>query len=121
MDTRYSRRKPTTGTVTLCSEDLVRSGTILDLSVPGCLLATSLPLHKGQTVRMDIYLSHHPPMRIDLGVVRWAADGEAGIEFIRMPDEDAARLRWYAGEVEKNGPQSDGGREASTGMRAVGL
>ena len=109
MDTRYSARTPTTGTVTVCCEDRVRGGTILDLSVPGCLLATSLPLHKGQSVRLDIYLSHHPPLRIDLGVVRWAANGEAGIEFIRMPDADAARLRWYAGEVEKNAPQSDGG------------
>jgi hypothetical protein len=70
---------------------------------------------------MDVYLSNQPPMRIDLGVVRWAADGEAGIEFIRMSGEDASRLRWYAGHVEKNGTRNDVEREASIGMSAVGL
>ena len=121
METRYSDRKPTTGTVTLCCEDLVRAGTILDVYVPGCHLATRLPLHKGQSVRMEVYLVNHPPMRIDLGVVRWAADGEAGIEFIRMPEEDAARLRWYAGQVEKDGTRGDVEREAGTGLTAVAL
>ena len=81
----------------------MRAGTILDLSVPGCHLATSLSLHKGQCVRLDVYFSDQPPMRIELGVVRWAADGEAGIEFIRMSEEDASRLRAYAGHAQKRG------------------
>ena len=67
--------------------------------MPGCLLVTSLPLRKGQSVRMDVHLPNQPPMRIDLGVVRWAADGEAGVEFIRMSEEDASRLRAYAGHA----------------------
>jgi hypothetical protein len=121
METRYGDRKPTTGTVTLCCEDLVRAGTILDVSVPGCHLATRLPLHKGQSLCMDVYLSNTPPMRIDLGVVRWAADGEAGIEFIRMPEEDAIRLRWYAGQVEKDRTRGDVERVASTGLGALVL
>ena len=50
---------------------------------------------------MDVYLADHPPMRIDLGVVRWAADGEAGIEFIRMPAEDASRLRGCTGYADR--------------------
>ena len=121
MVTRYSSRTPTTGEATVCCEDRVRAGTILDLSVPGCHLATSLPLHKGQSVRMDVYLSNQPPMRIELGVVRWVADGEAGIEFIRMSEEDASRLRGYAGHAEKNETRSDVEREAEIGVGAVGV
>ena len=34
------------------------------------------------------------PMRIDLGVVRWAQEGKAGIEFIRMAGDDQLRLRF---------------------------
>ena len=103
MVTRYSGRQLTTMKARLCCEDGVRAGTILDLSVPGCHLATSLSLHKGQCVRLDVYFSNQPPMRIELGVVRWAADGEAGIEFIRMSEEDASRLRAYAGHAQKRG------------------
>ncbi len=73
----------------ICCNARVRVGHIVDMSVPGCHLATSLPLHRGQCLQMDVYLSNQPPMRIDLGVVRWATEGKAGIEFIRMSDEDA--------------------------------
>ena len=97
MVTRYSGRTSTTGMVTICCDERVCAGAILDLSVPGCHLATNLLLQKGQGLSMDVYLSNQSPMRIDLGVVRWAADGEAGIEYIRMSQEDASRLRRCVG------------------------
>ena len=40
-------------------------------------------------------------MRIDLGIVRWAQEGNAGIEFIRMAGDDQLRLRFFVGYVEK--------------------
>ena len=48
---------------------------------------------------------------MDLGLVRWAADGEAGIEFVRMSAEDACCLRMYADYVEKEETRSSAGRE----------
>jgi hypothetical protein len=92
---RYSDRKKATCKVTLSCGARVGDGQVLDLTVPGCLLETALVLERGQTVQLRMYLDQQRPMCIDLGVVRWAADGEAGIEFIRMSDEDASRLRWY--------------------------
>jgi hypothetical protein len=47
-------------------------------------------------------------MRIDLGVVRWAQDGKAGIEFIRMAEEDQGRLRCYVGFVEPRRRANEG-------------
>jgi hypothetical protein len=47
-------------------------------------------------------------MRIDLGVVRWTRDGKAGIEFIRMTEEDQIRLRFFVGYIEKRPFSSSG-------------
>jgi hypothetical protein len=52
-------------------------------------------------------------MRIDLGVVRWAQDGKAGIEFIRMAGDDQLRLRFYVGYIEKQRRLNDDWSEKS--------
>ena len=36
---------------------------------------------------------------------RWSEGAQAGVEFIRMTEEDQARLRWLAGHVETRRPQ----------------
>ena len=74
---------------------------MLDLTVPGCQLETALVLERRQPVQLRVYLDNQRPMRIDLGVVRWAQDGKAGIEFIRMAGDDQLRLRFYVGYIEK--------------------
>ena len=76
-------------------------GAVVDLTVPGCRLETVHFLKPGQSVQMRVYLDNHRPMRIDLGIVRWAQDGKAGIEFIRMGWDDQLRLRFFVGYVEK--------------------
>jgi hypothetical protein len=35
-----------------------------------------------------------------LGIVRWAKDGKAGIEFIRMAEADQLRLRFHVGYLD---------------------
>jgi hypothetical protein len=99
--TRYSERKKTTCKVTLSCGVRVGEGSIVDLTVPGCLLETALMLERGQSVQLRVYLDNQRPLRIDLGIVRWAQDGKAGIEFVRMGLEDQIRLRFYLGHVEK--------------------
>jgi hypothetical protein len=51
-------------------------------------------------------------MRIDLGVVRWATNGKAGIEFIRMAQDDQVRLQFYVGHVSKRRRACEGWSEA---------
>ena len=99
MTTRYSARKATSCKVTLSSGARVGDGSVLDLTVPGCQLETAFPLEPGQSVQLRVHLDQRRPMRIDLGVVRWAQDGKAGIEFIRMAEADQVRLRFYVGYV----------------------
>jgi PilZ domain len=102
---RYSARKATSCKVTLSCGDRVGEGVALDLTVPGCQLATAFPLEVGQSVQLRVHLDTKRPIRIDLGVVRWVKDGKAGIEFIRMAGDDQLRLRFYVGYVERR-PQS---------------
>lgn len=101
MKPRYSARKATTCKVTLSCGARVAEGTVTDLTVPGCQLETVFPLEPGQSVQLRVHLDTQRPMRIDLGVVRWANDGKAGIEFIRMAEADQLRLRFYVGFVER--------------------
>ncbi len=101
MIQRYSNRKLTTCKATLSCGGRVGEGHLLDLTVPGCLLETALLLERGQPVQLRVYLDKHRPMRVDLGIVRWAQGGKAGIEFIRMAGDDQLRLRFYVGHVEK--------------------
>ena len=101
MKTRYSARKATTCKVTLSSGARVGEGSVLDCSVPGCLIETGFSLEPGQSVQLRVYLDAKRPLRIDLGVVRWAKHGKAGIEFIRMAEADQIRLRFYVGNVEQ--------------------
>ena len=106
MTKRYSARKATSGKVTLSCGQRIGEGHLLDLTVPGCQVATPFPLEPGQSVQLRVHLDPTRPMRIDLGVVRWAKDDKAGIEFIRMAGEDQLRLRFYVGYVD---PRSQSG------------
>jgi hypothetical protein len=105
---RYSDRKPTTCKVTLSCGARVGEGQILDLTVPGCRLETAVLLEAGQSVQLRIYLDKQRPMRIDLGVVRWADRGKAGIEFVRMSQDDTLRLRFFVGHIDKRRRVAEG-------------
>ncbi len=76
-------------------------GQVLDMSVPGCLLHTAMPLERGQDVQLLIYLNELRPMRINLGMVRWVSGKMAGIEFIRMSGDDQERLRLFIGHQQQ--------------------
>lgn len=70
---------------------------MLDLTVPGCLLQTAMPLERGQDVQLLIFLEGSRHMRVTLGIVRWVSGKTAGIEFIRMSAGDQERLRIVVG------------------------
>ncbi|MGC3975897.1 MAG: PilZ domain-containing protein [Nitrospira sp.] len=97
MNPRYSERKPTSAKVTLSAGPRVGEGQVLDMTVPGCLLQTTMPLERGQDVQLLMYLDQIRPMRVTLGIVRWVSGKTAGIEFIRMSAGDQERLRVVVG------------------------
>ena len=56
MHHRYSARKRVTCAVTLSCEGLVGVGQVMDLSVPGCLSETGIPLQHGQFLQLRLTL-----------------------------------------------------------------
>lgn len=101
MKERYSSRRRMTCQASIASEGLHGQAAVTDLSVPGCLLETDLPLKVGQSLQLKLSFAMGKPLAVNLGVVRWMAGGRAGIEFIRMADEDQRRLRRVVGFAEK--------------------
>jgi hypothetical protein len=95
MKPRYSLRKLITGRVIISNGSRVWEGRVRDLTVPGCRVETAYPLEPAQSVQLRMHVDRLPSLRIDLGMVRWATQGEAGIEFIRMTEEDQLRLHGY--------------------------
>jgi hypothetical protein len=98
VNNRYSIRNAERGHVTLAVNGLIGQGTLLNLSVPGCLIETSMPLAVGYFVQLRIPVGKHQ-IRVDLGAVRWVNEMTAGVEFIRMSEEDQARLCRHVGFV----------------------
>jgi len=111
VNPRYSERKATSAKVTLSAGPRVGEGLVLDVTVPGCLLQTAMPLKRGQDVQFVIYLNDLRPMRVNLGMVRWVSGKTTGIEFIRMSAEDQLRLQAHMGFVPRRTPTHTSWRE----------
>ena len=98
MRSRYSVRTPARGKAFIASNgDVLGQGRIQNLSVPGCMLESDLPLHVGQAIQLQLRLSNGTTLNIGLAVVRWIKGCEIGMEFIRMSSPDQAQLRWRVG------------------------
>jgi hypothetical protein len=58
---RYCLRKATSCKVTLSSGTRVGEGSVVDLTVPGCLIETGLALEPGQSVQLRGTLTPNAP------------------------------------------------------------
>jgi hypothetical protein len=96
VNNRYSARKAETGPVTLAVNGLIGQGRLLNVSVPGCLLETTMPLVAGYFVQLRIPLGTHQIL-VELAAVRWVHESSVGVEFIRMSEADQARLCRHVG------------------------
>jgi hypothetical protein len=88
--------------VAFSADGVVGEGRVLNLSVPGCLIETSINLKVGQYLHLQLrFLEGHAPLRIALAVVRRIEGVRAGLELIRMSKEDQCRLRSIIGYKER--------------------
>ena len=74
---------------------------LVDISLQGCKLATPMSLRIGQELILHLY----PPdtiIRIEaLAIVRWATEGQAGLEFLDVPSADAQALHDLVAALDK--------------------
>jgi len=73
---------------------LIREGTMFDLSVGGCAVASTTSVRSGSAVRILIRATDlGSPITIESAAVRWSEHGEFGVEFIGVSEVDHHRLR----------------------------
>jgi hypothetical protein len=69
-------------------------GLVVDVSLEGCRIRSTVPMHKGDYVRIRIDLIGDT-LAGDLAVVRWSKKEEFGVELIRVASDQQARLRGF--------------------------
>ena len=77
-------------------------GRLIDLSLRGCRISSSTPVPNGTGLEMTVHLpDHDSPVQIESAGVRWANEGEFGVEFIRMQPEAQQRLSLFVTSLEE--------------------
>jgi hypothetical protein len=90
---RYCERIHAQFPVVFAGEAYVGEGTVLNLSVPGCVIHSRKPVQPGAYLEMRMLVPNiTPPLRVGLAKVRWCEGRRFGVEFIQMPGEDQVRL-----------------------------
>ena len=84
------------------SDQYTGEGTVLDLAMQGCCMHSDTPVPQGMYVRVVItLLGQRAPLPVELAVIRWSRERVFGVEFIRIADEQQARLRHYVQDLEQ--------------------
>jgi hypothetical protein len=81
------------------------NGTVVNLSRGGCAIRSTLPVQKGDYLRILIFPStNQPPIEAGLAPVRWATSEQFGVEFMTLSPRDAQRLQSYLTLLESDAP-----------------
>lgn len=100
MQPRCRQRVPVGYPANIQSDSGSGEGTLLDLSPTGCKLRSDVPLNAGTYVALQIDLAHEAhPLGVEVSVVRWFKDGQAGVEFLRYRQGDRERVATLLGAV----------------------
>lgn len=72
----------------------LEEGSLLDISIRGCAIKSSVPLQKGNLLCLKIQMTDQvPPIEIDQATVRTVTGRRAGLEFVKIRPEEETRLR----------------------------
>jgi hypothetical protein len=94
-DQRYGVQLPV-----LFNGDRGGSGTVLDLSVNGCLIASPTPVELGNYLCLWLYLPHDAvPILIEGAEVRWSAEEGFGVSFLTLQPHEQIRLFEYLNTI----------------------
>ena len=71
----------------------IREGTMFDLSLGGCAVATTTAVRPGTSMRLLIRATElGSAITIESAAIRWSHHGEFGVEFMGISDLDQNRL-----------------------------
>lgn len=121
MKVRYSERIPAKGRVLITVGSQITEGNILDLSVPGCLIESSVSVKKGDSLQLKLFLPGlKSSFSVELATVRWTEGFRFGVEFLKMHPDDQRRLEEAAAPLRsKRASRTEGTRQRFSGPTAV--
>ncbi|GKS58784.1 hypothetical protein YTPLAS18_23110 [Nitrospira sp.] len=77
-------------------------GSVVDVSIRGCRIETTVQVHTGTVLELRLYLSKdEPPLDVAQAVVRWTRGRHFGVEFVGLEPEEWARLQHLVKDLER--------------------
>ncbi len=81
--------------------NITGSGTVSNLSMGGCVLASDSRVRRGDHMKLRINLpEQESPIQVELAIVRCVKGQESGLQFINMEPEEQTRLRRFVSTLE---------------------
>ena len=101
MHLRYAHRYPIQCSITFLGDQIMGEGTVRNVSTGGWKVDSDQPVQRGNYFALRVVLPDQAvPMKVDLAAVRWSSEREFGLEFLRMQQEEQARLRRFVSTLE---------------------
>ncbi len=101
MEKRRQPRFTTQFRSTFSTTDEEGQGRTVDLSQGGCKVESTAQVTAGMSMECRLYVPGFDwPLRIDEAIVRWVKGGTFGLEFVRIRQEEHAKLTTLLRELE---------------------
>jgi hypothetical protein len=82
VEARYRGRLALQCSIVFADGTQTGEGRVRDVSVPGCLVESPVPLKVGAYLQLRLFLpDHQPPLLVSLAAVRWVQGLRFGLEF----------------------------------------
>lgn len=99
MKPRYKPRIRLRFPVTFTSGPRIGQGQVLDLTLPGCLIESSVAVEAAESLQLELFLPGlRFPVSVTMGVVRWVKGKRFGVEFIKMHESQQRILQHFVAE-----------------------
>jgi hypothetical protein len=99
MTPRYKPRVRLRFPVTFTSGARIGQGQVLDVTLPGCLIESSVAVEDAQSLQLELFLPGLTfPVSVTLGVVRWTKGKRFGVEFIKMHESQQRILQRFVAQ-----------------------
>ena len=75
----------------------VKEAVVLDLSLGGCRVASTIPMPPDTAIQLQIRPQEAAPIYIPTAIVRWATGYSFGVQFRELPEHESkalTRLLW---------------------------
>ena len=77
----------------------VKEAVVLDLSMGGCRVASTIPMSPDTTIQLQIRPNQTAPIYVPGAMVRWASGYAFGVQFQELPEHESKTLTHLLGTL----------------------